>query len=573
MRSILTSWLVVITLFLISMPMANAQESGSFYEGEPIHAIYYDFKNLPANKQESNNFQIKVRKEFKVYPHMTMRILMLDAYLGKVKLLPEVGAASYEIRPAATGGIDLFISVEFSDKPADARSKSGVFTGEKRDFPQLYLDNKSLLTMRISASEMIYSNHNTWYGRPELMTNGNPLATHPSGKGMQGWVEGWISAGIYGITPISTKHNIYTYAGASYIISGSAGNEIFTNRARVFGGVEDAYIGIVGAKTTKVGNNILYNLSFGRQQFSIGSGFIIRNTASNGDNRAALQLNPRWAADYLALGTVKYNNLILQIFQLKPDELPIIDSKTIIRGANFEWGGNYARLLGLTYLNIPKSEGKYYTPTGGVLQREGLSVFNARLYGNNAPGTAGIFYKAEFAYQTNCNHKMRAYAGFGEIGWSFANVPTSPVLSYRYAHFSGDDPDTEAYERWDPLLSGGNGEEWVLGANHFKIVQNSNMNAHRLQLNFRPTRKTELVPQILYFYADEKNNISGNPALSYMPHREYGYEVNLTAKYFHSRRWYVHGHIAYTIPGYGVRKALGDTSPWLSLMAFVRYSL
>ena len=98
-----------------------------------------------------------------------------------------------------------------------------------------------------------------------------------------------------------------------------------------------------------------------------------------------------------------------------------------------------------------------------------------------------------------------------------------PPLSYRLSYFSGDDPDTETYERWDPLLSGGNGEQWVQGANHFKVVQDSNVIAQRLQASLRPLPTVELVPQFWLFKADSRNNIGGNPALTFLSDDDYGY--------------------------------------------------
>jgi hypothetical protein len=160
------------------------------------------------------------------------------------------------------------------------------------------------------------------------------------------------------------------------------------------------------------------------------------------------------------------------------------------------------------------------------------------------------------------------------MGWSFAKSPGAPTLKYRYAYFSGDNPNTEAYERWDPLLTGGNGEEWIIGANHFKIVQNSNIHVHQLQANIRPWPKIEFVPQAIYMLAAKHNNVGGNPALGYMPQKAYGSEFNVTVKYYRSKRWYWHGHLAYTIPGAGVKDALDNNAhSWLSAMLFVRYAL
>ena len=111
------------------------------------------------------------------------------------------------------------------------------------------------------------------------------------------------------------------------------------------------------------------------------------------------------------------------------------------------------------------------------------------------------------------------------------------------------------------------------------MVQDSNVIAHRVQVRFRPLPQVELVPQLWLFQAEQQNNIGGNPALSTLTSSIYGYEANMTMKWFASRNWYVHGHVAYTIPGEATRDALdanplgGDAQDWLSVMLFARYAL
>lgn len=564
--------ILVLLILIISTSSIIAQDGGNYYEGKNIHAVYYVFTNPITDSIKQGNIRAKIEKVFPVYPQTNVRTILLDAYTAKVRQLPEIANAEYEIRQSQTAEIDIYLNLTLSETAKAPQLKSGILAGGK-DFPMLYLDNRSLLTTKYSISEMLYSNSNAWYGRPDAMLAGNPLTNdHPAGKGYTGWIEGWASAGIYGITTLSVKKSVYLYGGTSFIMSGSAGRELFTDESRFHGAFDDAYVGLVGTSQYKKGNRFTYNFSAGRQQFSIGQGFIIRNTASNGDNRAALQLNPRWAADFLGLASFKYNNLLVQFFNLNPDELPAVDSKTIIRGINLDLGVKDANKLGASVMHVPTSSYKYYTPTGDVYGRQGLWIYNLRYYSNQTPGKAGLFYKAEFAYGRNSNFDMSALAGYGEVGWSFTKSKGTPVISYRYAYFSGDDPSTKRFEKWDPLLTGGNGEEWVLGANHFKIVQNSNIIVNKLQVSTRPSNRLEIVPQFLYMYAAQKNNIGGNPALSYMPQKEYGYEVNLSWKYFHSRRWYFHGHFAYTVPGKGVKEALSnDANSWFSAMVFFRY--
>ena len=566
-------FLVILLLSLMASKGIIAQVSGSFYEGERITAVYYIFENEPSDSQLKEKVEQEVKRAFPVFPQSTVRTLLLDSYTNNVRNLPQVADAQYEVNQATMGGINITLTVTFSDKAKEQKLKSGILIGEK-DFPTLYQDNKSLLTTRFALAEMLYSNNNAWYARDDVMLNGNPLANNPAGNGYTGWIEGWASMGLYGITTLSAKNKIYLYGGSSYLVSGSAGRELFTDQSRAYGAFDDAYIGFMGTIGYQTGNRLTYNLSMGRQQFTVGKGFIIRNTASNGDNRGALQLNPRWAADYLGLTSLRYNNFVLQIFQLDPDELDVVDSRTVIRGFNAEWGDGYANQIGFMFLDVPRSSLKYHTPTGDVRGRKGLQLINVRYYTNKPPKVAGLYYKGEFAYQRNTHFNMSAMAGYAEIGWHFANSPGSPTLQYKYAYFSGDNPNTKRYERWDALLSGGTGEEWVVGANHFKIVQNSNIMVHQLQANIRPWPRLEFVPQAMYMHAPQHNNIGGNPALSYLPQKEYGYEFNLSVKYFRSRRWYWHGHVAYTVPGNGVKAALdNNTKNWLSAMLFFRYAL
>jgi hypothetical protein len=573
-KQVLIKKLFFLIILILHSAILLGQTSGEkFYDGELINSVQIEFKNTPADSMLTKSMEAKVRNTFRVFPQTSTRILILDYYLAKVKQLPEVSNASYEIRPASTGGIDIILTVTLQAKPTMKDGKSGVFAGDK-DFPLLYQDNKTLFTTKISGAPMLYTNNNAWYGKPDEMLAGNPLVHHPAGKGFTGWLEGWASAGLYGITTLSSRKNIYVYGGASYIVSGSAGRELFTNKSRIYGAFDDAYLGVFGILGAKSKHDFLYNLSAGRQQFTIGQGFIIRSTAGNGDNRGALQLNPRWAADNVYLASFRYRHMRLQVFQLDPDELEIIDSKTVIQGINAELGDGKSNLLGLTFLQVPKSNFKYYTPSGEILSRKGLQVYNFRFYGTSLPGIPGLFYKMELGYERNTHFNMGAYAGYAEAGWNFTSAKISPTISYRFSYFSGDNPDTKKYERWDALLSGGNGEQFVLGANHFKVVQNSNVIVHRVQANLHPTQKTELVPQFLYFYAAQKNNIGGNPTLSTLANKEYGYEANITAKYFLSRRWYIHGHIAYTIPGKSIQDALNhEARNWLSIMGFVVFSL
>lgn len=566
-------------LFLVSLIfgytriMAQSNNALSIYEGERIQTVQFIYNELPSDSIKSAQLKQKVEQAFLVYPYTHFNEFQVTYYISQIKNLPFVEKAAFDVVPSGDGGFNLQVIVSFNKNGAEVSRKANLFRDPK-SFPVIYSDEHSLLTFKMAASEMAYSNNNAWFAQPTPLLTGNPLADHPAGKGYTAWLEGFTMGGIYGITRIIPKWNFHIYGGASYILSFSAGRELFTDKSRFHGEVEDAFAGFIGGKRLGNDHEYSYSVLYGRKQFVLGNGWLIINTSMNGQERAALQINPRWAARRLFLATVRWDKLSFQAFQLRPNELPIFYSRTILNGLNFEVGSNDRMQIGASVLHSPRSEVSYYLPDGIALSRKGLWVYNLRLYGNQPIGKPGLFYKAEGGYQTNSNYKMRAYAWYTQLGWSFANTPGKPALSYRFAYFSGDNPDTKAYERWDALYTGGTGEQWVQGSNMYKIVQNSNEMSHLLQLVYSPLPKIQTVTQLWSFMAPQTNNLGGNPGLSVMKSKYYGTELNLTIKYFYSKHWYFHLNTALTFPGSAIKETIsGDTKNWFCLMAFVRYSL
>lgn len=566
-RIIRMSALALVPLTASAIPLA-AQSSA---DPQPrIEAVHVTIVYPSGDGRRDARIEDRVRRTIGLFPASRLAPEDLDFALARARRDADIGAIDYEAAPGGSGGVVLDVTVRLRNPETLGAPRGMLATGRTADFPVLYDSDGTFAKLKLETTLLHYGNANAWYGRPDLMLGGNPLVTgQPSGRGYRHWGEAFLHTGIYAITPLSDGVSIY--GGASAILSGSLGQELFTDESRAFLGVEDAYAGLVGGTTTADGDRIAFNVSAGRQRFLLGDGFLIANTSANGHDRAALQSNPRWAADLLAKAEFAFNDLRLRVFHLDPDEMPVIDTGTVIQGADLEakLPGNLD--LGLSYLHVPESTFGYFTPTASF-SRRGLQVFDARLrWQPNPAGASGPFAAGEFAVQRNENFDMRAYGYYGEIGYSFAELPWKPTFSYRHARFSGDDPATARFERWDPLLSGGNGEQWVQGINHFKVWQDSNVVAHRFQARLRPAPKIELVPQVWLFRADSTTNIGGNPALSFLGSDDLGFEVNLTAKYFASRNVFVQGHVAATFPGDAVKAALGrDQDEWWSTMLFVR---
>lgn len=554
-------------------PVAFAQVAGFDEAGLPIERIEVRLLNPSPDPAVNARAEDLIRRSLGLFPSASFSRSAAEAGLAGARRGGEIEETSLSVAPGAGGALILTVEATLRADRAAAGPRGALLTGKSSDLPVLYDRNGTYVTTKLELLSMLYANDNAWYGRPDLFLTGNPLvAGTPAGSGATGWAEGFLHAGIYAITPLSD--NVYAYGGLSGIASGSAGQELFTDESRLHFGIEDAYVGLVGGDTSAEGRRLVWNITAGRKRYAIGDGFLIANTASNGSDRAALQSNPRWAADMLVLGQVRYNSTLYEAFYLDPDELPAVDSSTKLAGLNFETRLTPELDVGASYIRAISSDFGYFAatpsvPPGVTIGRDGLEVFDLR--GQWRPANTNLFLKGEAALQHNSRFDMHATGVTAEVGYILPQARWRPEVGYRIARFTGDDPSTGRFERWDPLLSGGNGEQWVQGINHFKLFQDSNLIAHRLQFRLRPSPRVELVPQLWAFRADSTTNIGGNPALSFLSGSDLGYEANLTAKWFLSKNTFVQGHIAATFPGYDVRAAAGgDLDPWISAMVFVR---
>lgn len=523
-----------------------------------------------GGQQENAVYRNTVLKAFDTYPGNMFDSMRSNMMLKKVQRLNFVENVNYLVHTSSNGNLELIVDVTLSKKAKALRGSAmgALKTGDWKDFPTLYADEQFILQAKLENKSLLFSNTNAFFGRPDVLTAGNPLATAPSGnKGTDTWLESSVEVGLYGMTAITER--VTTFAGGSFITSGSWGAELFTEQSRTYSDIEDAFFGVTGNNTTDQGGLRQFNLLYGRKSFQVDNGMILRLSSANGGERAALQSNPRNAAEQLLHAQLIYDEHKLELFRLDPDELDEVNSHTVIYGINYEGLMLPYVRLGAMLLQVPQSTFSYYTPTA-TYSRDGLRVIDVRLAYENPPLLPSFYAKAEIARQTNVNFDMEAWAGYGEIGYQFANVAWRPTLSYRYSQFTGDNPDTPTFERWDPLFAGGGSDEWVQGLNQYKVIQTSNVIAHRFMARLQLSPRWELTPQFWLFNADSLTNLGGAQALSVLSSNELGKELNLTARFMANSNLIFVFSTAYTIPGKAIRQALyDDYKNWVSASALM----
>jgi hypothetical protein len=179
----------------------------------------------------------------------------------------------------------------------------------------------------------------------------------------------------------------------------------------------------------------------------------------------------------------------------------------------------------------------------------------------------GLWLESEMAHQTNANFPMSAWAGYGLIGYLAQDLPWTPSISYRFAAFTGDNPATAAYERFDTLYSAGL-DEWLQGITSNKVLSQANRQTHRIRLNVNPTESTSLTLDWYLHRAGQLNNRGGNPALSQLASDDLGQEWQFVLRTPLSQHLCFVAVASIALPGAAIRAAAaGPVKPWSTLQA------
>ncbi|SEQ42230.1 hypothetical protein SAMN03080615_01478 [Amphritea atlantica] len=272
----------------------------------------------------------------------------------------------------------------------------------------LYSDNGSELNLDIEAVVGTFSSQENYFGK---MGDGSD------------WQEGYLKAGFSGSKTIDDVNSLY--GGINFVSSGTwgdgdAGGNTDGSERRT--ALEDAYIGFRAG---------MVDLSIGRQNFSIGDGFLINGDALNlgegvfpDSNRGgAYWLAARKAFDQTAIARIGgEEGLRGDLFYLHSDNTAQAEME--LAGANVEYitgkgtfGATYIEGLGAV----------------GNSARDGQKTVSVRYQGN--AGVDNLFLSAEYADQSQGDNSADANAWYAEAGWTFADVAWSPQLTYRYTKY------------------------------------------------------------------------------------------------------------------------------------------
>ena len=537
-------------------------------EGLPIALVYVHLEKSTGDLTRDEEIKKQVAEAFSMEPGDLFRPLVVEMGLKRVRKLPSIQAAQYRVYEAVPSGqtvVVIFITPLPVGTEAPTKPSGMLISRQIRDFPTFFENDRSKFVFILNGGAGIYTDSNPWFGGYGALFNKNsPISKDPLGPGTSTWVEGYLEPGVGGIFQLG-DYPLYPYGAATYLVSGTHGHDIYNSGNWGHGEIERLYGGFIYDLPGK-GN--VFDFSAGKQIYQLRDGFLLSKipVSTQVDERAALYLGPRLASQYTLLGRLRLLGVGLDAFMIEPSEPEVIETHTRLFGANLQYRFQNVDAA-FTYFYIIGSDSVYRVPGGRQLSREGLRTFNPSLSMTDLLGLEGLWFKGEYAYQNHEDFSMAAHAGYAWIGYQAWKLPWRPALSYRYSLFTGDDPDTDQFERFDPLFSGGLGN-FLPGIVFSKVYKNSNLLTHRVTFSVKPADTLEFIFDYFHHRADKLNNLGGIGPLQTLQSKDIGQEVTFTTYCYIGRHLFVQGIGSAGIPGEAIKQAVGGSAKtWYTLQA------
>ena len=258
------------------------------------------------------------------------------------------------------------------------------------------------------------------------------------------WFEGYVKPALSGDYTLASSSEIYGKVSA-------VGERTYGSVPAEFGadvssfGPEDLSIGWRSGKSMD-DRRERARLRRRARRIRSATGSCCSDGAAEGGSRGGYWTNARKAFEFAAIGRFKPGAHMVETFYLDKDELEENESGSRLWGANYEYASARTTTLGATYM-------KWFADPEMQPGRDGLNVFNVRAYTAPLPDMPDLSFEFEYASERN-GEALESNAWTLQGALRVSDVTWKPTLTYRYAFFQGDNPDTASNEAFDPLFLG-----------------------------------------------------------------------------------------------------------------------
>lgn len=328
------------------------------------------------------------------------------------------------------------------------------------------------LTLGAGAASITARNANFGLGRIDLRDG------HNSGESAD-WQEAYLKPGL--ALAYALDDDTRLLAGGSLLGAGTWGDGDAGGYTRGSDGrvaVEEAYAGLQRGA---------WKFTAGRQNFAVGTGFIVMDGHLDMHDDGAYWLGPRTAFRDSAVLAFGQGELGAQAFSLRTDD-HLGDFR--MDGLNLDYTPGGRVNLGAMALRVNSLDRQ----ANQLQPRDGMQVYNLRALQGKVPGLDDLTLHGEYALQRGSGSGVdyHASAWYAQADYAFPALPLQPLLSYRHARFSGDDdPGDSTQKSWDPLSKGFiDWSTWLLGdivGNYLLYNSNERVDQWTLRTHLTPT--------------------------------------------------------------------------------------
>jgi len=307
------------------------------------------------------------------------------------------------------------------------------------------------------------------------------------------WQELYVKPGLTLSYPIASGVDLLAGAsvvGATTFGDGDPGG--FTRSSDGDVAPEELYAGL------RAGD---WKLTVGRQNYMIGTGFIVMDGNLDQFKDGGYWLGPRTAFKDSAVVGWDHGALQAQGFSLRVDD----DLGGFrMTGANVDYNLDDRVTLGAMAMKVKALARET------IFRRDGMQVYNLRALKGKVPGLPSLTLNGEYAVQRGSGDGVDydASAWYAQADYALDMLPLTPIVGYRYASFSGDSnlADNKA-KTWDPLSKGFvDWSTWLIGdvvGNY--LMFNSNEKAQQFSIKNHLSETVTLGAIHYQFWLDEKN--------------------------------------------------------------------
>ncbi|OHV07669.1 hypothetical protein [Kushneria phosphatilytica] len=397
---------------------------------------------------------------------------------------------------------------------------------------ELYNNRQS--GIRLNGGLTLYgygaTTRNANFGASESIS-GNPTKRHPS------W---WEATAMPTLTGEVDLPNAGTaFAGVTAVGSMTRGNAYGDVDGATPDHPEDARIdrAYLGWRSgalfaDSLGKDAL-TVSFGRQKFEFGEGFLVGDGYLDTGKYGGYWIGASEGFHNTAILSLDSHGWHGDLFHLKKEQYvrggP--DTETSMNGINASYTLGDRAKFGAAVMHTYDSD---------ISALDGTDIYNLRAKGKPFASIPDLSLGGQYVYEDNNDNGIDDDAWYGQVTYRFSKVRWTPELAYRHAEFS-ENYDTVFYD-----FAGGWGN-WYMGeiVGEYMLF-NSNLDVDMVRASLNPSESLETgIIGYNFRYHDTPSGVTD---------RDFAREVNLYADWNITDRLSLSGVYAVAFPGDGAEQ-------------------